>query len=280
MKIQERTGAGAGRSAAPAQPPVGDRLPTPPRERKPALAALAVLLILVGALGATMLVLRAGDRIEVMKVVKDVPAGESVEKSDVTSVMVAADSGVKYVHMDQMTQLAKLKARSTIYAGTVLVGQMFADTADIPAGKAAVGLALKEGQYPSDIKSGDTVNVYNVDGGTGKSGSGSTSSSASNPLIVAGAKVGDVKEQGDATVSTGNLALTLLVDQDDAAAVTRASSAGAAAIVRVAGTGTAAGSGGASGSGNASGDSAGADTGSDAGSGTGSGSSSGSGTGN
>ncbi|MER5372331.1 hypothetical protein [Streptomyces sp. NPDC002553] len=280
MKIQERTGAGAGRSAAPAQPPVGDRLPTPPRERKPALAALAVLLILVGALGATMLVLRAGDRIEVMKVVKDVPAGESVEESDVTSVMVAADSGVKYVHMDQMAQLAKLKAKSTIYAGTVLVGQMFAETADIPAGKAAVGLALKEGQYPSDIKSGDTVNVYNVDGGTGKSGSGSTSSSASNPLIVAGAKVGDVKEQGDATVSTGNLALTLLVDQDDAAAVTRASSAGAAAIVRVAGTGTAAGSGGASGSGNASGDSTGADTGSDAGSGTGSGSSSSSGTGN
>ncbi|RZU16940.1 hypothetical protein [Streptomyces sp. BK239] len=280
MKIQERTGAGAGRSAAPAQPPVGDRLPTPPRERKPALAALAVLLILVGALGATMLVLRAGDRIEVMKVVKDVPAGESVEKSDVTSVMVAADTGVKYVHMDQMTQLAKLKARSTIYAGTVLVGQMFADTADIPAGKASVGLALKEGQYPSDITAGDTVNVYNVDGGTGKSGSGSTSSSASNPLIVAGAKVGKVKEQGDATVSTGNLALTLLVDQDDAAAVTRASSAGAAAIVRVAGTGTAAGSGGASGSGNASGDSAGADTGSDAGSGTGSGGSSSSGTGN
>ncbi|MEU0058834.1 hypothetical protein [Streptomyces sp. NPDC006334] len=280
MKIQERTGAGAGRSAAPAQPPVGDRLPTPPRERKPALAALAVLLILVGALGATMLVLRAGDRIEVMKVVKDVPAGESVKESDVTSVMVAADTGVKYVHMDQMAQLAKLKARSTIYAGTVLVGQMFADTADIPAGKASVGLALKEGQYPSDIKAGDTVNVYNVDGGTGKSGSGSTSSSASNPLIVAGAKVGKVKEQGDATVSTGNLALTLLVDQDDAAAVTRASSAGAAAIVRVAGTGTAAGSGGASGSGNASGDSAGADTGSDAGSGTGSGGSSSSGTGN
>lgn len=60
MKIQERTGAGNNRSAAPVQPTMGERLPSPPRERKPALAALAVLLILVGALGATMLVLRAG----------------------------------------------------------------------------------------------------------------------------------------------------------------------------------------------------------------------------
>ena len=74
MKIQERTGAGAGRSAVPAGPSVGDRLPTPPRERKPALAALAVLLILVGALGATMLVLQAGDRIEVVKITEEIPA--------------------------------------------------------------------------------------------------------------------------------------------------------------------------------------------------------------
>ena len=75
MKIQERTGAGGGRSSMPAPSMSGERLPTPPRERKPALAALAVLLILVGALGATMLVLRAGDRIEVVKVTKAIPAG-------------------------------------------------------------------------------------------------------------------------------------------------------------------------------------------------------------
>ncbi|NUR27045.1 MAG: hypothetical protein HOV83_14575, partial [Catenulispora sp.] len=41
------------------------RLPTAPRERKPALAALAVLLILAGALATVLLVNRSGHRISV-----------------------------------------------------------------------------------------------------------------------------------------------------------------------------------------------------------------------
>ncbi|MCF3136071.1 hypothetical protein [Streptomyces olivochromogenes] len=235
MKIQERTGAGAGRSAAPAQPSVGDRLPTPPRERKPALAALAVLLILLGALGATTLVLRAGDRIEVVKVTSTIEAGESVKDSDVTSVMVAADDSIHYVKWSQLGSLKELQAKSTIYAGTVVIGDMFTGKSSLPSGKAAVGVALKEGQYPADIKPGDSVAVYNVD--SSNSGSDKTGSSAGGTALVENAKVDKVAEDSDATVSTGNLSLTLLVDQSDAAAVARAASAGAVAIVHVPGNG-------------------------------------------
>ncbi|MFF4566013.1 hypothetical protein [Streptomyces sp. NPDC001435] len=239
MKIQERTGAGAGRSAAPAQPSVGDRLPTPPRERKPALAALAVLLILLGALGATTLVLRAGDRIEVVKVTKQIEAGESVG-DNVTSVMVAADDSINYVKWSQLAALKTLKAKSTIYPDTVVMGQMFAEGSSLPAGKAAVGVALKEGQYPADIKSGDVVAVYNVDtssSGSDKTGSGAGSTTSGGGAIVDTAKVEKVANNSDATVSTGNLSVTLLVDQTDAAAVARAASAGAVAIVHVPGNG-------------------------------------------
>lgn len=56
----------------------GERLPSPPRERKPALAALAVLLILVGALGATLMVMRAGDKVSVVEVVAPVAAGNKI----------------------------------------------------------------------------------------------------------------------------------------------------------------------------------------------------------
>ncbi|MFJ6084335.1 hypothetical protein ACIQI8_23320 [Streptomyces sp. NPDC092369] len=234
MKIQERTGAGAGRSAVPAQAGVGDRLPTPPRERKPALAALAVLLILVGALGATMLVLQAGDRIEVVKVTKEIQAGESVKSSDVTSVMVAKDDSINYVEWSQLSGLKNLKARSTIYADTVVMGQMFTEGTSLPAGKAAVGVALKEGQYPSDIKPGDTVAVYNVDtSSSGGDKTGSSTSTSSGGLIVDNAKVDTKAEESDSTVTTGNLSLTLLVDQDDAAAVARAAAANSVAIVHV-----------------------------------------------
>ncbi|MFB7075644.1 hypothetical protein, partial [Streptomyces sp. NPDC056290] len=164
MKIQERTGAGAGRSAAPAGPAVGDRLPTPPRERKPALAALAVLLILVGALGATMLVLQAGERIEVVKITEEIPAGQTVTNANTTSVMVAEDPGIHYVEWSQLAALKKLKAVSTIPGGVVAVGEMFGEEAKVPAGKALVGLSLKEGQYPTGLKSGNTVAAYRVGG--------------------------------------------------------------------------------------------------------------------
>ncbi|WDV53716.1 hypothetical protein PV963_26835 [Streptomyces coeruleorubidus] len=240
MKIQERTGAGAGRSAAPAQPSVGDRLPTPPRERKPALAALAVLLILVGALGATMLVLQAGDRIEVVKVTNEVQAGESLKDSDVTSVMVAADESIHYVEWSQLKTIQTYKAKSTIYPGTLAVGEMFAKKASLPAGKAAVGLALKEGQYPSDIKAGDVVSAYRVStsGSPSNSTDDSTSSSgtsSSGGAIVDNARVNTVEDDSDATVSTGNLSLTVLVDEADAAALASAAAANQVAIVHVPG---------------------------------------------
>ncbi|WP_329327324.1 hypothetical protein [Streptomyces luteogriseus] len=239
MKIQERTGAGAGRSAAPAQPSVGDRLPTPPRERKPALAALAVLLILVGALGVTMLVLQVGDRVEVVKVTKEIQAGESVG-DNVTSVMVAADDSINYVTWDQLATLKTLKAKSTIYSDTVVMGQMFAKKASLPAGKASVGLALKEGTYPADIKAGDLVSAYRVSStGSGSnssdSNSGSSGTSASGGALVDDARVNTVSADDDATVSTGNLSITVLVDEADAAALASAAASNQVAIVRVPG---------------------------------------------
>ncbi|GAP53135.1 hypothetical protein [Streptomyces azureus] len=235
MKIQERTGAGAGRSAAPAQPSVGDRLPTPPRERKPALAALAVLLILVGALGVTMLVLQVGDRVEVVKVTDEIQAGESVG-DNVTSVMVAADDNINYIKWSQLGTLKTLKAKSTIYKDTVVMGQMFAKKASLPAGKAAVGLALKEGQYPSDIKAGDVVSAYRVStSGSPSNSTGSSGASSSGGALVDNARVNTVEDDSDATVSTGNLSLTVLVDEADAAALASAAAANEVAIVHVPG---------------------------------------------
>ncbi|MCX5284914.1 MULTISPECIES: hypothetical protein [unclassified Streptomyces] len=239
MKIQERTGAGNNRSASSAHPVMGDRLPAPPRERKPALAALAVLLILVGALGATMLVLRAGDRVEVVKVTSDIQAGDSVG-NHVKSVLVADDAGINYVKWNQLGALKALKAKSTIYAGTLVIGEMFSNGATVPDGKASVGVSLKEGQYPTDIKTGDTVAVYRVGDDTSSSrssagASGSSSSGADDGPIVDKAKVLSVKTSSDATISSTNLPVTLLVDIGDAAAVAQASSAGKVALVLVPG---------------------------------------------
>ncbi|OSP38938.1 MULTISPECIES: hypothetical protein [unclassified Streptomyces] len=241
MKIQERTGAGAGRSAAPAGPAVGDRLPTPPRERKPALAALAVLLILVGALGATMLVLQVGDRIEVVKITEEIPAGQPVTDANTASVMVAEDPGIHYVEWTQLDALKKLKAKSTIPAGVVAVGEMFGEEAKVPEGKALVGLSLKDGQYPAGLENGDAVAAYRV-GGTARSdsdtdsGSSGSTGGGGDTLLVDDARVNSVPaEQSGDIVSSTNKAVTLLVDKADAAVLTQAASNGEVALVLVPG---------------------------------------------
>ncbi|WP_055532594.1 hypothetical protein [Streptomyces graminilatus] len=245
MKIQERTGAGGGRSSVPVQPMAGERLPAPPRERKPALAALAVLLILVGALGATTLVLRAGDRIEVVKVTAPIPAGGSVTKDNTTSVLVADDKGINYVPWEQLSGLMKLKAVSAIPAGVVPVGQMFTDETGLGAGQAIVGLSLKQGQYPTGLKQGDLVAAYRVSSsgtgtstGTGSSSGtgagGSSSSGAGTSLIVDKAKVSGVQQAKDSDViSNTNLPVTLTVDSARAADLAQAAAVGQVALVLI-----------------------------------------------
>ncbi|WP_406137400.1 hypothetical protein [Streptomyces sp. NBC_01089] len=243
MKVQERTGAGNHRVPSPAQS-AGERLPTVARERKPALAALAVLLILVGALGATVLVLRAGDRVEVAKLTHDVEAGAPITTSDVTSVMVADDDSIHYIKWDQLGTVEKtLTAKSALYSGSLLVGEMFTGEKGTPAGKAVVGLSLKDGQYPVGIKDGDTVAIYRVGDRSGSSGSSSSSGSQSGTsgssgssggsVIVARATVSHAATPNASTISSGNLAVTVLVDADEAAALSQAASAGEAAIVAV-----------------------------------------------
>jgi hypothetical protein len=240
VKIQERTGAGAGRSSVPAQQAVGDRLPTPPRERKPALAALAVLLILVGALGATMLVLRAGDRVEVIKLTGTVQAGESITDGKITSVMVNDDSSAAFVPWSQRDALKKLQAKSTLYGGTVLVGEMFSAKSAVEQGKATVGVSLKEGQYPTNIKPGDNVAVYRVSSSSGGGSNGSSASSNSggnDSLLVDRAVVSDVERPSGDVISSTNLPVTLTVDTSDAAAVAQAASNGEVAVVQIPGNG-------------------------------------------
>ena len=233
MKVQERTGAGNHRSSLSAQS-AGERLPSPPRERKPALAALAVLLILLGALGATVLVLRAGERIEVVKITGEVPAGKSVSDSTMTSVMVADDPSIHYVRWEQKDGLKKLQAKNTLVAGTIAIGEMFSDEAGLPDGKAFVGLSLKEGQYPAGLKVGDSVAAYRVGDAAGKSNSpASSGSSGTNALIVQSAKVNDIVKGDDTTISSGNLPVTVMVNSSDVAALTQAASAGQVALVLV-----------------------------------------------
>ncbi|MGW5847044.1 hypothetical protein ACWFQ8_03590 [Streptomyces sp. NPDC055254] len=231
MKVQERSGAASHRGSGSAQG-VGERLPSSGRERKPALAALAVLLILVGALGATVLVLRAGERIEVVRIVADLPAGKSVTDATMKPVMVAEDPAVHYVLWEQRETLKTLQAKNTLVKGTIPIGEMFAQDKGLPDGKALVGLSLKEGQYPAGLKVGDHVSAYKVTADTAAAAKPG-SAGEGNTLLVKDAKVTDIFVGDGKAIGSGNLPVTVMVATGEIAPLTQAAAAGQVAVVLI-----------------------------------------------
>lgn len=76
--------------------PDGRKMPGAPRERKPALAALAVLLVVGGALAAGLLVIQSGHRVGAIEITQNISQGERIPPGAITEVQIAADSGVKF----------------------------------------------------------------------------------------------------------------------------------------------------------------------------------------
>ncbi|MEV5414488.1 hypothetical protein AB0K60_37345 [Thermopolyspora sp. NPDC052614] len=154
---REANGGRAGLSA-----PASRKLPVPPRERKPALAALAVLLIVGGALATTLLMMRTGDRVSAIRITQQIAAGQPIALAAMEEVQVA-QTGVDYVPWRLRQQVARTYARVPLIPGTLLIRQMTTSASEeLGPGKAIVGLALKAGQMPADLAKGQRVQVIHV----------------------------------------------------------------------------------------------------------------------
>jgi len=147
-----------------AQPtaPSARKLPGSPRERKPALAALAVVLILGGALAVGYLMLQSGKRVDAIQISKEIGQGQQIPLSAMTEVQVPASSGLHYVPWSEASQVSRTFAATSIPAGTLLTSNMAVQSDTLTNGRTVMGLALKDGQLPSGLTVGDRVNIYEV----------------------------------------------------------------------------------------------------------------------
>ena len=142
--------------------PASRRAPRAARERKPGLAALALLLIVGGALGAAYLVVQNGHRVAAIEITQPLGAGQRIPPNALREVEIAPGAGLGYVPWSEAGQVTQFYAATAIPSGTLLSGAMVARTNNLAAGKAVVGLALKDGQLPDGLQAGDRVNVYEV----------------------------------------------------------------------------------------------------------------------
>jgi hypothetical protein len=142
----------------------GQRLPTPPRERKPLLAALAVLLILGGALASAYLVMASGQRVQAIRLTTDIAAGQQIPASAMEPVDIS-NTGVQFINWSARGQVAQAHAAVPLVKGSLLTNNMLASTGSSNAGRAIVGLSLKPGQVPSDgLSDGQHLALFGLAG--------------------------------------------------------------------------------------------------------------------
>lgn len=239
VKTRERSaaGGGGGRQSVPTPnlngPGGSGRLPVAPRERKPALAALAVLLILVGALGATVMVLRAGNKVSAVEINTSIAVGDKIPASAMQEVMVAEGTDIHYIRWGQRDQvISQWRAATNLTKGSVLVRSMISQNSDVIApGKTLVGLSLKKGQFPSGLATGLTVAAYLVGQDAKSSGDSSSSGDTTGSTGGGNAPISDnliIKniDSSDSTYGDGTETVTVLADADAAGQLAVASAAG------------------------------------------------------
>jgi hypothetical protein len=167
--IPRGTGAGADAGVWPEPTsPAGRRLPSAPRERKPALAALAVVLVVGGALAAALLVIDAGHKTGAIEISQPVGQGQKIPLSSMREVQITSGTGIDYVPWDEASQVARTYAATTLPPGTLLTPQMTTAANTATKGMTVVGLALKDGQLPDGLQVGDHVGIFETSDNDGR----------------------------------------------------------------------------------------------------------------
>jgi SAF domain len=166
----------------------GSRLPPPaqlrplPRRRRPAMVALAVVLIGAGVLGSAALYVRQNHQVPVLMVIAPVPAGSVVTSADIGTTTVAAGPGVQVIPARQLPQVVGLVAATALRPGTLLAATELT-TAEPPAsGEVLVPVAVHPSLLPADgLAPGDLVLVVATPAAAGSNAAGG---SGSAPILT------------------------------------------------------------------------------------------------
>lgn len=191
-----------------------DRLPRPPGRRRPGLAALAVLLIVLGAATAGLLALRVDQRHPVLVARHDIGTGQQIGQDDLAVARVAGD-GLSMIPADQAGQVIGKYASTRIAAGRLIDNGMIGTSGLLSQGNAAAGLSLQPGRYPaSGLESGDVVRLVRSVDGAGR-------------VLSQRAVIGSVQTPAEGVFGDGSntIIVTVIVPEAEAPAVAAAGAA-------------------------------------------------------
>jgi hypothetical protein len=213
-----------------------NRVPGPVRERRPALVAFGLVLVVGGALGSALVVHRSGDRVDVLVSRHDIAPGELITAESLTTARVAAD-GAAVVPASAADNFVGTYATGAIPADTLLNRTMFLAGDTVPVDAAVVGVVLGAEQRPTQaLAAGDVVRAYLV----AADGTSTVTNQPTGTVLLDAVRVVSAgsSSAGNSTVTGGvpsdSGSVSLLVPTSGAADVVAAAAAGQVALVRLA----------------------------------------------
>ena len=207
--------------------PGSNRLPSG-RERRPALAALAVILILLGAAGSALIALRTGDRVNYVAITAEggLPPGHKIVQKDLGSGDLAGATRA-LVPYSEVSSLIGQYTTTRLYENQYVTSGNFTSK-PIPDGGALVGVSLENGRAPSEsIEADDIVRIIRVP---------AANQDAGVPTVLVGAAVvtsSEGKLTDAKTSANTTLNVTVLVPTSDSTAVAAAAAAKTLVLVKL-----------------------------------------------
>ena len=142
------------------------RLPAAPRERRPLLAALAIILIVGGALIAGLLAVRMDQREEMLMAADTIEAGQQIELADLVSAPVSATGSV-LIPASRAGEVVGMTARVQITKGELIQTTQLSADSPVSDGRTLVGISLETGRFPAGgLSAGDVVTVIDIKDGS------------------------------------------------------------------------------------------------------------------
>ena len=254
------------RQPAPEDTPTERRPPSGHRDRRPLVVVGSVALVAASIAGFAGLYASADTRTPAIVVVTALTQGQPITSADLGVAEVSASSGVDFLPVSESSLLVGKRAASAVPTGSLLTMGDVSSAPVVGAGSAVVGLALKDGSYPTaGLSPGDRVMVVQtagagvslaapssgsasgitvgpvtsgVDGVTGSSATGGVSAtgvpsggSLGAGVLVASASVFSVEAPGPNSGGGTTLLVSIQVPDEVAAEVSTAAAAAQVSLV-------------------------------------------------
>ena len=205
--------------------PKAPTLPPPRRRRRPALMALAVAMVVLGALGAAYLASSLGQTSSVVAVARPVPWGQTITAADLAEARVSADPALTPIPYADRDQVIGRTAAADLLPGTLLPHDAVTDQRFPRPGQQLVGIGVSAVQAPvTPLRPGDDVLLVPL-----------TRDGIPAPPATAASTVAATVLRAGEPGTDGLRVVDVLVDAADGPDVAARAAAGLIAIVVVAG---------------------------------------------